>query len=737
MNLPSPTGQPLFDLVLVAGLVVGGFLVARRARVWTVFVVALVVLVVDITSLANAPIAAAIVAVVLCELIGRSLGSIANDVARAVLMVLLMQLQPIGPFGGSAVVAGLCLVALVLGGSRSSSAIRRRLPVVVAGAVVVVGVGCVAAAATALWARGPLGRSTESMRQAAKAIERKDIDGALVLLASAQADAGRACDRMDSPLGLPARLVPVVAQHHLLGRQLCGDLVEVTDSAVETASILTSGALTVTGGAIDATQLESLSVRSRNLVGATSQLQDRLADLDNRWILPPVSNRLDRAANGQITRAADAATSLADLADQLPGLLGVDRPRRYFVGFMTPAEARPGGGYIGNFAELTMSGGKMTVSRFGRTMELVDATALPETRVLVGPADYLDRYAAFGSGRGVEPATPRWWQTVNISPNNEAVSEVIRGLYRSAGLGELDGVFMIDPVGLAALVEATGPITVPSIDKTLDAQNLTDFLLRGQYKTFSGDREGRVDLLEEISLITLSQFVNAPDLDLADLVVELSGAARGRHVMGWSADADEQRVLRDLGVAGDFAAPTDAGDGFALTGLNAGGNKLDAFLRRKVSYAAVVDQSTGSLTATLTVELTNNAPVDGLPVTVIGNLVGDADGTNRTYLTMYTPHQVESVMIDGVVQEFTAGTEFGWQFAERQLVIPAGATVLVRYQLAGMVAAGDVADYTLAIEAMAHAGTDKLAIDVTSTNGKVLVSYLGGFDCRCEFAEAD
>jgi Protein of unknown function (DUF4012) len=644
---------------------------------------------------------------------------------------LIVQLRPIGPFGGSALAAGLCLTLIGVSAAKSRPEFRRRLLALGVGVGIVVGVGCLAAAATALWARGPLTRGAESIRQASTAIDRNDVEGAKVLLLSAQADVRQARNRFNSPIGFPARLVPIVAQHHQLGRELSDDLVAVADSAVDTVTTLTSGELTVSGGAIDPAQLRALNLSSHGLVRATAQLQNRLGDLDGRWLLPPVRRRLDRVAADQLARASDGAANLGGLSDHLPGLLGVDRPRRYFVGFMTPAEARPGGGYIGNFAELTVADGKLTVSRFGRTMELVDSTALPETRVLVGPDDYLDRFAGFGTGGGIEPALPRWWQTVNISPNHAAVGEVVRGLYRSAGLGELDGVFVIDPVGLAALVEATGPIEVPSIGKTLDAQNLTDFLLRGQYKAFSGDREGREDLLEEISLITISQFVNAPRLDLADLIVQLSDAARGRHVMAWSPDPDEQQVFVDLGVAGEFAPPSSGSDGFGLTGLNAGGNKLDAFLRRKVSYTAVVNRTTGALTANLTMELTNTGPTEGLPFTVIGNLVGDPDGTNRSYLAMYSPHDVVAVTVDGVVEEFSRGTEFGWGYAEHLVVIPAGATVTVRYELVGAVEPGD---YTLTVQALARAGNDKLAVDVRSSDGEVLVSYLGAFDCRCEFA---
>ena len=89
-----------------------------------------------------------------------------------------------------------------------------------------------------------------------------------------------------------------------------------------------------------------------------------------------------------------------------------------------------------------------------------------------------------------------------------------------------------------------------------------------------------------------------------------------------------------------------------MGGANGGADKLDGFLQRRVTYEAeVVTRSgttIGDLTGAVTVALTNDVVVAGLPGYVIGSPLRETpQGTNRVHLSIYTPHQLESLSIDG------------------------------------------------------------------------------------------
>ena len=91
--------------------------------------------------------------------------------------------------------------------------------------------------------------------------------------------------------------------------------------------------------------------------------------------------------------------------------------------------------------------------------------------------------------------------------------------------------------------------------------------------------------------------------------------------------------------------PAPSPDGLAVVSTNAGANKVDAYLRRAIDYEVVLDEPTGELRATATITLANDAP-DGLPSYAGGNPFGLPPGTNRQYLSVYSPWQFGLAEID-------------------------------------------------------------------------------------------
>jgi hypothetical protein len=117
---------------------------------------------------------------------------------------------------------------------------------------------------------------------------------------------------------------------------------------------------------------------------------------------------------------------------------------------------------------------------------------------------------------------------------------------------------------------------------------------------------------------------------------------------------------------------------------NGGGNKIDHFLHRRARYESSTD-SGGETTASLRVELTNNAPAEGYPAYVIGNRVGLPAGTNRLYVSFYSPLALTGATLDGQPTGLTVGEERGWNVYSRFVDIPPGATVAFDVRLAGTV----------------------------------------------------
>ena len=167
------------------------------------------------------------------------------------------------------------------------------------------------------------------------------------------------------------------------------------------------------------------------------------------WLVDPLST-----AVGDFDAEVDRALPDAELAIQgvrlAPALFGGDEPRHYFIAFTQPAEARGLGGFVGNYGELTAVDGDIELTRSGRIAELIAAPGADQ-RTLSGPEDYLTRYGRF------QPT--QYLQDLTLSPDGPSVAQVMAELYPQAGGQPVDGVIIVDPVALAALMAFTGPIT--------------------------------------------------------------------------------------------------------------------------------------------------------------------------------------------------------------------------------------------------------------------------------------
>src|SRR5262249_29776607 len=152
---------------------------------------------------------------------------------------------------------------------------------------------------------------------------------------------------------------------------------------------------------------------------------------------------------------AGRESDLAALAvKDAPALLGADGTRHYFVAFMTPAETRGLGGFIGAYGELTADRGRIALTRSGQATHLVGNPSL--SLHLTGPADYLARYGAFKPQDHFEDLT--------YSPDFPSVERVIAELYPEVGGDHIDGVLVLDPYALEALLKFTGPVSVAGLN---------------------------------------------------------------------------------------------------------------------------------------------------------------------------------------------------------------------------------------------------------------------------------
>ena len=333
----------------------------------------------------------------------------------------------------------------------------------------------------------------------------------------------------------------------------------------------------------------------------------------------------------------DAAIPEADRAqralDVAPGLLGGSGTRRYLVLFGNPSETHGLGGFIGAWAELDTTDGKLTLTRHGKMGELNDATDW-HTRKITGQPEYLRRYGY------LQPA--RFLQNMSASPDFPTVSDVAEQLYPQAGGTKVDGVLYVDPYALAALLELTGPVTADGVSVPLTSKNAADFLLHGQYLATPNPND-RSDVLSNAAEATFKALTTRKLPTISAITDTLSPLVHQRRLLMTSTETDANRYLASIGLTGAFPAAS-GGDLFSVRTSNGSANKADYYLHVTPGYGVTYDPRTGHTTANARLFLENRAPASGEPDYVLGNQdtrSGDTGGrpfgSDTVRFSVYSP----------------------------------------------------------------------------------------------------
>lgn len=371
------------------------------------------------------------------------------------------------------------------------------------------------------------------------------------------------------------------------------------------------------------------------------------------------------------TRVSDASESARRgtlLLHALPGLLGAEGERRYFLSFQTPSEARGGGGLTGLYGILESADGRVRLTHIGPIVELMDKRLDPVS----APSWYEQAYGPFKAL--VE------WQQANFTPQFPVVAEVFLRMYEQAAGERLDGVVAMDPIALGQLTRSTGPLRAPGFDATITPDNAAQVLLNDMYVHFDSDEIAQDGYLATLTRKLWSRLASG-DADIPELAAGLAEAAGGGHFKMYSRSAGDQDALAELEAAGDVGA---YGPNVQLVfHNNAAGNKVDYLLERKIKTRVELDPD-GDATITTTVALDNTAPRGPASYLLGPGIQGDAVGLNRMYLNFLLPQKAE-LMHFGVdrktVRPFEhqeAGYPVVWSLVEVPSGETAEATVVYR-----------------------------------------------------------
>jgi len=596
--------------------------------------------------------------------------------------------------GASAIVAGIVAVLVFVTGIRRRPRRVRRLAWAAVGlAAVFAGAASAALGYEVAKTRHALADGLNAAEQGVSQLENGDFGDAAQSFRAASATLAAAHERVSSPLAAGAAVVPVVAQHRAAVADMSGVGAAGAATVADALDEIDLDALRTVEGRINLDALAALEGPLTRVRAALVDLQQTTDESRSPWLVDRATYELDDfdASIDEHLPGLDNALAAIEMA---PQMLGADGPRTYLTLFTTPSESRGLGGFVGSYAELTVDDGQLSLSEFGRAQDL-DAAALQAGARVTGHDAFLRQYGRFGfdtDGAGLVGDSA--FRNLAMTPNFPWVGAIAADLYAQTTGREVDGVIVMDPAVVAALLRYTGPVHLTTLDQDVDEHNALPFLLLDQYVLGAADNEMRADALAEAASLTFDALLSGALPEPITLARDLAPLTSQRRVLVWSAHPEEQALLERVHVAGGIP-PLGGADGWSVTLTNGGGNKIDSFLQRRASYDATTEPATGETTATLRLELTNRAPADGLPSYVIGNRLGLPPGTSRLYVSFYSPLALAGVTLDGEATGLAVGEEQGWNVYSGYVDIPAGGTATFEVQLAGTVARpGEVVTWT-------------------------------------------
>jgi len=247
--------------------------------------------------------------------------------------------------------------------------------------------------------------------------------------------------------------------------------------------------------------------------------------------------------------------------------------RHILVLFENSSEMRPGGGFMGSYADVVFSGG--SVKSF-EVHDINDADRkFLENIVPPKPLQGIERSWAI--------ADSNWFFDYPLS-----ASKGIQFMEQSTmyyGKSSFDGAIAVLPNVVSDILEITGPIELPDRKLTIDKDN---FLAEIQKEVQDAQASGKPSkkIISEIAPIILSRLSSFKTENNKDLAQKINNWITNKDLVAYFKDSDIENFMDFYGASGKMFQPSSDfnGDYLAVSSANIGSGKSDIFINQKVFF---------------------------------------------------------------------------------------------------------------------------------------------------------
>jgi len=401
---------------------------------------------------------------------------------------------------------------------------------------------------------------------------------------------------------------------------------DLATAVIAPANDLNLNALRPVDGAVDIAAVAGMQSTVAAASAALDTAAADLATLDRADLIPQVDGALT-----QLTEAVTAVRPLlggaSEIIGVLPAALGADAPRNYLLVFQNNAESRSTGGIPAAFALVTADKGKLSITQQAASTNFRNDRATP-----IVPLDP-------GLQRLYGDKVGRWVMDATMSPDFSESVDILRAYWAESFGTQVDAVISFDPVALSYLLQATGPVSVPTgtgEPVTITSENAVQMLLHDAYNLF--DQEQQDVFFAATARSVFDAVVSGGAVPRA-LFESLTHAVDESRLLYSPATEEEAKLVGDSKLSGRLP---DSNENRTLVGVYANdftAAKMDYFMQLDVAAASTQCTAPESPVFTTTATLTNTITRKEVPA--LSQSVDPPRYFHRghvaTYLVFYGP----------------------------------------------------------------------------------------------------
>lgn len=323
-----------------------------------------------------------------------------------------------------------------------------------------------------------------------------------------------------------------------------------------------------------------------------------------------------------LTTAEVALDEGGEIMHAAGAVFGQSGDRNIVLAFQNNAESTALGGSAAAFTLLNINDGVITVG------EQFDSRDFPLGQAVDVPVDAsaINLYSSYLVDH-LNTSTSR--------PDFPTAGTIIKAFWERDRGVSIDGVVSIDPLALAQILRATGPVTLATGD-VLTSDNAVSLLVNEAYFRYPEfEQTSLVDDFFASASASILDKVIAGDFDIKTMFESVNESIAQGSLLVWSNDADDQAALDGTRVQGVLPTTNDEATVMGVYYRDTSSSKMDYYLQTSTQTLSNACVSPDSPAFTTSVRLHSNisvAEAKALPYYIASRFFGAASFSTEVFI---------------------------------------------------------------------------------------------------------